>query len=59
MAIIVFLTVLGLLHRTIAHSSNGQNPIAGPHEGIWFHPLPGDGGTQVVKSRLGGQADVC
>ncbi|KAI9792926.1 MAG: hypothetical protein M1816_001248 [Peltula sp. TS41687] len=50
MATLVFpalLTVLGLLHCTVAHSNNGQNPIAGPHEGLWYHQLPGDGGTQA------------
>ena len=24
-----------------------QTPIAGPHGGLWYNTLPGDGGTQV------------
>ena len=24
-----------------------QEPLAGPHEGLWYNALPGDGGTQV------------
>lgn len=24
-----------------------QEPLAGPHEGLWYNTLPGDGGTQV------------
>lgn len=43
----VFLTVLGLLRCTTAHSSNDQYPIAGPHNGLWYNTLPGDGGTQA------------
>ena len=24
-----------------------QEPIEGPHNGLWYSTLPGDGGTQV------------
>jgi agmatinase len=27
-----------------------QEPLAGPHEGLWYNTLPGDGGTQVRSS---------
>jgi agmatinase len=32
-----------------AHGDHGhdQAPIAGPHKGLWYNTLPGDGGTQV------------
>lgn len=31
-----------------AHSShNDQKLVAGPHQGLWYNGLPGDGGTQV------------
>jgi agmatinase len=28
-----------------------QEPLAGPHEGLWYNTLPGDGGTQVWSSK--------
>ncbi|CAN9388635.1 unnamed protein product [Alternaria alternata] len=32
-----------------AHGDHGhdQEPLAGPHEGLWYNTLPGDGGTQA------------
>lgn len=30
-----------------AHADHAQEPIAGPHKGLWYNALPGDGGTQV------------
>ena len=32
-----------------AHADHAQEPIAGPHKGLWYNALPGDGGTQVRK----------
>jgi agmatinase len=29
-----------------------QEPLAGPHEGLWYNTLPGDGGTQVGDSSI-------
>lgn len=30
-----------------AHEEHEQEIISGPHQGLWFNALPGDGGTQV------------
>ncbi|KAK4998862.1 hypothetical protein LTR66_001995 [Elasticomyces elasticus] len=32
-----------------AHGDHGsdQTPIEGPHKGLWYNTLPGDGGTQA------------
>jgi len=30
-----------------AHEDHDQKPIAGPHKGLWYNTLPGDGGTQA------------
>lgn len=30
-----------------AHGDHGQSQLAGPHQGLWYNTLPGDGGTQV------------
>jgi agmatinase len=30
-----------------AHGDHGQAPMSGPHKGLWYNTLPGDGGTQV------------
>lgn len=30
-----------------AHGDHKQEPIEGPHKGIWYNTLPGDGGTQA------------
>ncbi|CAN9450068.1 unnamed protein product [Alternaria alternata] len=34
-----------------AHGDHGhdQEPLAGPHEGLWYNTLPGDGGTQIEQ----------
>lgn len=32
-----------------AHGDHGQSQLAGPHQGLWYNTLPGDGGTQVTK----------
>lgn len=41
--------VFGLAAVVAAHGdhSNDQDPILGPHGGLWYNTLPGDGGTQV------------
>jgi hypothetical protein len=41
--------VAGLAAGAVAHGDHGheQVPIAGPHKGLWYNTLPGDGGTQV------------
>ncbi|KAF2190617.1 Arginase/deacetylase [Zopfia rhizophila CBS 207.26] len=43
------LAILALAAFVAAHSDYGhhQEPIAGPHEGLWYSTLPGDGGTQA------------
>ena len=30
-----------------------QEPLAGPHKGLWYNSLPGDGGKQVCDSLQG------
>jgi len=40
-------TLLSLLVIVAAHGDH-QTPIKeGPHHGLWYNTLPGDGGTQV------------
>lgn len=29
------------------HGGHRQSPIVGPHKGLWYNTLPGDGDTQV------------
>lgn len=42
------LLALGLAAAASAHSGHDQEPLSGPHEGLWYKSaLPGDGGTQV------------
>jgi hypothetical protein len=45
----VLTVVAGLAAGAVAHGDHGheQEPIAGPHKGLWYNTLPGDGGTQV------------
>ena len=43
------LVVAALLVVACAHDSHDQTPIAGPHQGLWYNTLPGDGGKQVCK----------
>lgn len=42
-------TFLSFAAAVAAHGDHGhdQEPLAGPHEGLWYNTLPGDGGTQV------------
>lgn len=44
-----FTLVAGLAGLAAAHGDHGhdQDPIEGPHKGLWYNTLPGDGGTQV------------
>ncbi|KOS43793.1 hypothetical protein ACN38_g5280 [Penicillium nordicum] len=44
-ASIVGLVVLATL--TTAHDDHRQSQLAGPHQGLWYNTLPGDGGTQA------------
>ena len=41
--------VVALAAVAAAHGDHDhdQAPIAGPHKGLWYNTLPGDGGTQV------------
>ena len=42
--------VFSLVVAALAHvDSGGQQPIAGPHKGLWYNTIPGDGGTQVCE----------
>ena len=41
------LVVASFLAVGSAHDQNKQLPLAGPHKGLWYNTLPGDGGTQV------------
>ncbi|KAJ5587470.1 agmatinase [Penicillium hispanicum] len=39
--------VLTLSTLSAAHGDHSQAPLAGPHQGLWYNTLPGDGGTQA------------
>lgn len=40
-----------LVGSTYAHGHHDdQTPIEGPHQGLWYNTLPGDGGTQVLAT---------
>jgi agmatinase len=41
--------ILSCAAVAIAHGDHDQDqePMYGPHEGLWYNTLPGDGGTQV------------
>lgn len=41
--------LLSVATAVAAHSDHDhdQTPLEGPHEGLWYNTLPGDGGTQV------------
>ncbi|KAK7943950.1 uncharacterized protein PG986_013063 [Apiospora aurea] len=41
------LLALGLAAVASAHGSHDQKPISGPHKGLWYNNLPGDGGKQA------------
>jgi len=44
------LSLAGVLAVALAHDSHDHEQIiAGPHQGLWFTTLPGDGGTQVCS----------
>ena len=43
--------VVGAAALAAAHEDYEQTPLQGPHEGLWYNTLPGDGGTQVSFSR--------
>jgi len=44
----VFAAVVALVTTVIAHGDHEhQTPIEGPHQGLWYNTLPGDGGIQV------------
>ena len=43
----VLLSIVSLAVAVLAHEDHEQTPIAGPHKGLWYNTLPGDGGTQV------------
>ena len=39
---------LALVAAAAAHEHHDdQVDMAGPHQSLWYHNLPGDGGTQV------------
>jgi agmatinase len=43
-----FATAAALVAAVTAHGDHhDQEPIEGPHKGLWYNTLPGDGGTQV------------
>lgn len=44
---ITALVALAVLAVGRAHESHVQSPLQGPHDGLWYNALPGDGGTQV------------
>ncbi|KAH7212237.1 hypothetical protein DER44DRAFT_808056 [Fusarium oxysporum] len=43
------LVSLSLASVALAHGDHGhdQEPMSGPHQGLWYNTLPGDGGTQA------------
>lgn len=43
-------TLLSFAAAVAAHGDHDQEPLAGPHESLWYNTLPGDGGTQVRNS---------
>ncbi|KAM0719595.1 hypothetical protein Q7P37_003725 [Cladosporium fusiforme] len=40
-------TTAVLVGSACAHADHDQTPIEGPHQGLWYNTLPGDGGTQA------------
>lgn len=44
----------GLVAITAAHEDHAQAPVEGPHKGLWYNTLPGDGGTQVSTAEKTG-----
>lgn len=44
-------TSAALLVAAVASAhENAQKAFSGPHDGLWYNTLPGDGGTQVRSS---------
>lgn len=45
-------TLLSFVAAVAAHGDHDhdQEPLAGPHESLWYNTLPGDGGTQVSNA---------
>ncbi|KAK2810941.1 hypothetical protein FQN50_002532 [Emmonsiellopsis sp. PD_5] len=41
------ISLVALAAAVSAHFNHDQTPIAGPHQGLWYNTLPGDGGTQA------------
>jgi agmatinase len=42
-----------IVGATYAHGHHDdQTPIEGPHQGLWYNQLPGDGGTQVRSALI-------
>lgn len=41
------LSLLSFAAVVAAHSNHAQQPVSGPHGGLWYNTIPGDGGTQV------------
>ena len=43
-----------------AHGDHGhdQEPIEGPHSGLWYNTLPGDGGTQVSSTVMASEIEL-
>lgn len=39
--------LLALLTLASGHEDHDQTPFQGPHKGLWYNQLPGDGGTQA------------
>lgn len=46
-ASIAGLVVLSALVTAHGNHDQSQSQLAGPHEGLWYNTLPGDGGKQV------------
>lgn len=48
----IVLLATSFLRFVAAHDGDheDQTPIAGPHKGLWYNSLPGDGGTQVCRA---------
>lgn len=39
--------IVSFVALVAAHGNHDQEPMSGPHEGLWYNTLPGDGGTQA------------
>ncbi|EYE91750.1 agmatinase [Aspergillus ruber CBS 135680] len=40
-------TLFAFAALAAAHGDHRQEPFAGPHKGLWYNTIPGDGGTQA------------